>query len=128
MAKFNLGEEAFEVTRKMSKKKVESEKVAEKVVNDATIDSHGEKDKSIVEEEKAVKTAVNGLQSTRGRKGMKLPTMNMRFTPDNYEYMRRESAVRGMSTTAFVNWLIESYRSNPAHVNYTDDFQQNADW
>lgn len=75
-----------------------------------------------------MKTAVNGLQSTRGRKGMKLPTMNMRFTPDNYEYMRRESAVRGMSTTAFVNWLIESYRSNPAHVNYTDDFQQNADW
>lgn len=128
MAKFNLGEEAFEVTKRVNKKKVAPKQVSENAVNDATIDLNVEKDKSIVAEEKAVKTAVNGLQSTRGRKGMKLPTMNMRFTPENYEYMRRESAVRGMSTTAFVNWLIESYRSNPAHVNYTDDFQQNADW
>lgn len=128
MSKFNLGEEAFEVTKRVNKKKVEPKQVSENVVNAATIDLNVEKDKSIVAEEKAVKTAVNGLQSTRGRKGMKLPTMNMRFTPENYEYMRRESAVRGMSTTAFVNWLIESYRSNPAHVNYTDDFQQNADW
>lgn len=128
MSKFNLGEEAFEVTKRVNKKKVEPKQVSENAVNAATIDLNVEKDKSIVAEEKAVKTAVNGLQSTRGRKGMKLPTMNMRFTPENYEYMRRESAVRGMSTTAFVNWLIESYRSNPVHVNYTDNFQQNADW
>lgn len=69
-----------------------------------------------------------GLDSTRGRKGQKLPTMNMRFTPENYEYMKREGAVRGMTATKFVNWLIESYRSNPAHVHYDDSFKDTEGW
>lgn len=122
--KFNFGEDAFQVSKRVKK----GENTSETSQNSPKIDLHAQDDKNIVEEEKAVKTAVNGLQGTRGRKGMKLPTMNMRFTPDNYEYMRREAAVRGLSTTAFVNWLIESYRSNPAHVNYTNDFQDHADW
>lgn len=34
----------------------------------------------------------------------------------------------GDSATAFVNWLIETYRSIPEHVNYTDNFQKTEDW
>lgn len=34
----------------------------------------------------------------------------------------------GDSATAFVNWLIETYRSVTEHVNYTDDFQKTEDW
>ena len=76
-----------------------------------------------------LKTAVSSnTTGTQGRKGQKMPMMNMRFTPENYNYMRREAAVRGMSASKFLNWMIEAYRSNPAHVNYTDDFLSKQDW
>ena len=70
----------------------------------------------------------SGLSGTRGKKGCKLPTINMRFSEANYEYLRREGAIRGLTRTEFVNWLIESYRSNPEHVHYDDSFKGTVDW
>ena len=119
MGKFNLDEDEFEIKpvrrqgKKQEKPKVEKAEKTEKPKKEAG----KQEDKNPVT-----------LSSTRGRKGQKLPTMNMRFTPDNYEYMRREGAVRGMTTTAFVNWLIETYRSDPKHVHYTDDFKEDEGW
>ena len=111
MGKFNLDEEEFQVGKEKKSKKQETKQ--------------GPKQEAGAE---VVSAVPSGLTGTRGRKGQKLPTMNMRFSPENYEYIRRESAVRGLSATGFVNWLIETYRSDPAHVNYSDAFEQTAKW
>ena len=50
------------------------------------------------------------LGQTQGRKGKKLKRVTMAFSDLNYEYMIRESRLRGMSATAFVNSLIEKER------------------
>lgn len=114
MGKFNLDEEEFQV--KAAGKEKKSKKPETKP------------DEKQTAGKEAVSAVPSGLTGTRGRKGQKLPTMNMRFSPENYEYIRRESAVRGLSATGFVNWLIETYRSDPAHVNYSDAFEQTAKW
>lgn len=111
MGKFNLDEEEFQVGKEKKSKKLETKQEPKQ---EAGAD--------------VVSAVPSGLTGTRGRKGQKLPTMNMRFSPENYEYIRRESAVRGLSATGFVNWLIETYRSDPAHVNYSDAFEQTAKW
>lgn len=47
------------------------------------------------------------LESTQGRKGQKLPRINMAFTPENHEYIKRVSRQNGMSVTQYINELIE---------------------
>lgn len=111
MGKFNLDEEEFQVGKEKKSKKQETKQEPKQEAG-----------------AEVVSAVPSGLTGTRGRKGQKLPTMNMRFSPENYEYIRRESAVRGLSATGFVNWLIETYRSDPAHVNYSDAFEQTAKW
>lgn len=46
---------------------------------------------------------------TAGHKGVKLPRVNMAFTPDNYEFIRVMSRVRGENMTEFVNVLVKKY-------------------
>lgn len=53
------------------------------------------------------------LGETRGRKGMKLPRINMCFSDKNYEYIKYESCRRGMSNTQFVNMILQKYRESP---------------
>ena len=45
-----------------------------------------------------------------GRKGLKLPRINMAFSPDNYEYIRRMARARGETITACLNWIIKEHR------------------
>lgn len=111
MGKFNLDEEEFQVGKEKKSKNLGTKQEPKPAAGTESASS-----------------VPSGLTGTRGRKGQKLPTMNMRFSPENYEYIRRESAVRGLSATGFVNWLIETYRSDPAHVNYSDAFEQTAKW
>ena len=44
---------------------------------------------------------------TQGRKGAKLPRINMAFTPQNLEYLRIMAGLRGQSVTRYVNALVE---------------------
>ena len=44
---------------------------------------------------------------TQGRKGAKLPRINMAFTPKNLEYLRIMAGLRGQSVTRYVNALVE---------------------
>jgi len=44
---------------------------------------------------------------TQGRKGEKLPRINMAFTPQNLEYLRVMAGLRGQSVTRYVNALVE---------------------
>lgn len=45
-------------------------------------------------------------QRTQGRKGMKMPRINMAFTPANIDYIRIMSALKGMTMTEYVNAVI----------------------
>ena len=40
---------------------------------------------------------------TAGRKGVKLPRINLAFSPELYDYVRTMSKVSGMTLTEFVN-------------------------
>ncbi len=46
----------------------------------------------------------------------KAPMMNIRFSPENYAYLRMEASIRGLSVTAFVNWIVNSYKEIPGNV------------
>lgn len=50
------------------------------------------------------------MPSTQGRKGIKVNRMNMAFSEENYEWLRYESRVRGISATQFANDIIAAYR------------------
>ena len=50
--------------------------------------------------------------TTQGRKGQHAKRINMAFSDINHEYITKESRRRGMSATAFVNKILDSYRSN----------------
>lgn len=45
---------------------------------------------------------------TRGKKGMKLPRINLAFTPSNYDYVNAMAAMYGISKTEFINDLIKN--------------------
>jgi len=53
---------------------------------------------------------VQGGTKTQGRKGQKLPRINMAFSQDNLEYLQLISRIEGISITKYVNHLIESDR------------------
>ncbi len=44
---------------------------------------------------------------TQGRRGGKLPRINMAFSPQNLEYLRIMAGLRGQSVTRYVNSLVE---------------------
>lgn len=58
----------------------------------------------------------------------KAPMMNIRFSPENYDYLRSESSIRGLSVTAFVNWIVDAYRKNPKNVHKNPYFENPSSW
>ena len=56
--------------------------------------------------------------NTTGRKGVKLPRINMAFSPSNYEYIVTMSRVRGENLTQFLNKLVNEHRE--AHQDIYD--------
>ena len=46
---------------------------------------------------------------TQGRKGLKMPRINMSFTPSNMEYLRVMAGISGMTITRLVNQMIEQH-------------------
>lgn len=51
-----------------------------------------------------------GFRQTQGKKGQKLKRINMAFTDANHDYITHESRRRGISSTAFVNQIIDEYK------------------
>lgn len=47
---------------------------------------------------------------TSGRKGIKLPRINLAFSPANYDYVVTMSRVRGENLTQFVNHILQEHR------------------
>jgi len=54
------------------------------------------------------------IGSTQGRKGAKLPRINMAFSTESLDYLRVMSALKGMSITKYVNDLVEQDRTRNA--------------
>ena len=46
---------------------------------------------------------------TSGRKGVKLPRINLAFSPDIYDYIQTMSRVRGENMTQFVNLALRQH-------------------
>lgn len=51
---------------------------------------------------------------TSGKKGVKLPRINLAFTPSNYEFIKIMSKARGQNLTEFVNDCLKEARENHA--------------
>lgn len=55
-------------------------------------------------------------RNTQGKKGMKSNRMNMAFSAENYEFMRRMAGLHQMTITKYVNHLIEEERLRKADI------------
>ena len=69
--------------------------------------------KTYTEEEAAA--VMDNLQ-TAGRKGIKLPRINLAFTPANYEFVKIMAQVRGQNLTEFVNDMLREARESHADI------------
>lgn len=57
-----------------------------------------------------------GREATQGRKGKKLPRINMAFSQENLEYLRLISRIEGVSMTEYVNQLLEVDKAEKSAV------------
>lgn len=53
---------------------------------------------------------------TSGRKGVKLPRINLAFAPDIHEYIITMSRVRGENLTQFVNYVLRQHMEEHADI------------
>lgn len=53
---------------------------------------------------------------THGMKGVKLPRINLAFTPSNYEFVQTMARVRGETMTDFVNYIMAEAREKHADL------------
>jgi len=53
---------------------------------------------------------------TQGRRGMKLPRINMAFTPTNLDFIRVMAGISGQSMTQYVNAVIEAERQRNGEI------------
>lgn len=61
------------------------------------------------------RAALENMQ-TGGRKGLKLPRINMAFTPDVFDYINTMSVVSGLNKTEFVNKVVKEHMKNHADL------------
>ena len=54
--------------------------------------------------------------------------LNIRFEKANADYLKKEAALRGLSITKFVNWIVEQYRMDPDHVHDSGVFGDESAW
>lgn len=64
---------------------------------------------------------------TRGRKGVKAPRNMILFTPDNYEYLKVASSMRGLSISRYVNNVIEETRRKDIAFNELQAIMKRAE-
>lgn len=59
----------------------------------------------------AINPSVKEIGSTQGKKGQKLKRINMAFSDINHQFIVSQSRKNGVSATAFVNSILDAYRS-----------------
>lgn len=68
--------------------------------------------------EQEIQEFSNSLQ-TSGRKGMKLPRINLALTPQLYDYVRTMSRAAGLNYTEFINVILQAHKDQ-----HEDTYQQ----
>lgn len=68
------------------------------------------------QEEPIVSRKETLTSGTQGRKGQKLPRINMAFAEENLEYLQWISRLEGCSMTEYVNRLLQKDRENRAET------------
>lgn len=81
---------------------------ADAIAADTAAAKKRERRSDYTEEEKLA--AMNALK-TGGKKGVKLPRINLAFTPDNYDFVKRMARVRGQNMTEFINDMLTEART-----------------
>lgn len=88
------------------------------VIAEATAEAPAQEKQQAAEEPHTRKTyteaaAAEFLASlkTAGRKGVKLPRINMAFTPELFDYIKTMARVTGMTQTEFVNNVLAQYKA-----------------
>lgn len=51
---------------------------------------------------------------TAGRKGVKLPRINLAFTPEIYDYVKTMSKAAGMTYTEFIDTILQDHKKKHA--------------
>ena len=72
------------------------------------------KDRKTYQQDEAAAFTAQG--KTSGRKGLKLPRINVAFAPDLYEYVRTMARVRGETLTDFVNDVLRQSMTENAEI------------
>lgn len=75
----------------------------------------------------------NGAERTpkaveKAQQGAAYHMLNIRFEKANADYLKKEAALRGLSITKFVNWIVEQYRMDPDHVHDSGVFGDESAW
>lgn len=75
----------------------------------------------------------NGAERTpkaaeKAPQGAAYHMLNIRFEKANADYLKKEAALRGLSITKFVNWIVEQYRMDPDHVHDSGVFGDESAW
>lgn len=78
------------------------------VIAAATVEQGKRKPRKEYTEQEAQEIAET--MHTTGKKGVKLPRINLAFSPSNYQYIEIMSRVRGENLTQFVNKIIQEHR------------------
>lgn len=66
-------------------------------------------------------------RQTQGRKGFKMPRMNMSFTPSNMDYLKTMASIHSMSITRYLNHIIERHAEvNAARYQKAKEFLRDA--
>lgn len=84
------------------------------VIAQATTEQGKRKPRKEYTEQEAAEIAET--MHTTGRKGVKLPRINLAFSPSNYKYIEIMSRVRGENLTQFVNKIIQEHREQHGDI------------
>ena len=95
----------------------EAHETQDKYENPAAQDKQRKPRKRYTPEE-AQKILESG-RNAKGLGGVKMPRMNMAFTPQNYDFIATLATARGQNYTEFVNHMVDLYREQ-----YKDQYEQ----
>jgi hypothetical protein len=93
------------------------------VIAQATVEQGKRKPRKEYTEQEAAEIAET--MHTTGKKGVKLPRINLAFSPSNYEYIQIMSRVRGENLTQFINKIIAEHKEQ--HMDIYEKAQEFID-
>lgn len=66
-------------------------------------------------------TQTTGYGNTQGKKGVKMPRLNLLLSEDVHEWISKESRLRGMSMAQLANIALEWYMDSPHSHQFTNE-------